>query len=530
MSDCLGMHFGSATAATERLQTTNRLSSPLTVVERDDGQWIVEEEIFANETPFEHGPFESEGAAEVFSNLHDASRAPAAFHLSISHPVLLADLWQWGFNAVFQYLASIDLLSDADERDAIWDAWQTSDAQGWESLRGALHKRGFDSIAYVNDVEDKGSISWVALRADQIAPAAGDEVTDAATPLPGTPPSSLGEDLWQRLQQEPIGETMQWLEDNHPDMITRLRRLTVIDDEYRLDKLWAIVPPEELRKLPEIDLTTSIWRGVPKGAKIRPGDWVSLSRSYAEAHGDRTTDHASVDSLGRVECSDIYWAGTDMNEFFYLPKAWRGDGRTEAEHLQSLSRDMVLSFADGELSALARHEPRLDAIRAQVEEGFDEEACGELHGPDHWHRVSYHAVAASRALGISPLVPHVFALVHDSQREHDGFDLEHGPRAAQFIRERRHDLFDFLDDEQIDHLTLACTEQSNGVTEGPAYVQACWDADRLDLGRVGVCPEPRYLCTDYARRPEIIREALRMSGAEPPIRQLHCRPPRMKWA
>jgi uncharacterized protein len=28
---------------------------------------------------------------------------------------------------------------------------------------------------------------------------------------------------------------------------------------------------------------------------------------------------------------------------------------------------------------------------------------------------------------------------------------------------------------------------------------ACWDADRLDLGRVGIQPKPELLCTDTAR-------------------------------
>jgi uncharacterized protein len=30
-------------------------------------------------------------------------------------------------------------------------------------------------------------------------------------------------------------------------------------------------------------------------------------------------------------------------------------------------------------------------------------------------------------------------------------------------------------------------------------LQACWDADRLDLGRVGVTPAAHRLCTDAAR-------------------------------
>ena len=30
-------------------------------------------------------------------------------------------------------------------------------------------------------------------------------------------------------------------------------------------------------------------------------------------------------------------------------------------------------------------------------------------------------------------------------------------------------------------------------------LQACWDADRLDLGRVGITPLPHLLCSDAAR-------------------------------
>jgi uncharacterized protein len=42
-------------------------------------------------------------------------------------------------------------------------------------------------------------------------------------------------------------------------------------------------------------------------------------------------------------------------------------------------------------------------------------------------------------------------------------------------------------------------------------VQTCWDADRLDLGRVGKHPHPRYLCTPAARDREVIEWAYRRS-------------------
>jgi uncharacterized protein len=37
------------------------------------------------------------------------------------------------------------------------------------------------------------------------------------------------------------------------------------------------------------------------------------------------------------------------------------------------------------------------------------------------------------------------------------------------------------------------------LTEGEPTLLACWDADRLDLGRVGTTPKPHRLCTDSAR-------------------------------
>ena len=46
-----------------------------------------------------------------------------------------------------------------------------------------------------------------------------------------------------------------------------------------------------------------------------------------------------------------------------------------------------------------------------------------------------------------------------------------------------------------------------GGREAHLTVQTCWDADRLDLGRVGNRPDPKRLCTDAARDPALLREA-----------------------
>jgi uncharacterized protein len=35
-------------------------------------------------------------------------------------------------------------------------------------------------------------------------------------------------------------------------------------------------------------------------------------------------------------------------------------------------------------------------------------------------------------------------------------------------------------------------------------MQTCWDADRLDLGRVVIVLDPRHLCTAAAKGPEVL--------------------------
>jgi uncharacterized protein len=61
-------------------------------------------------------------------------------------------------------------------------------------------------------------------------------------------------------------------------------------------------------------------------------------------------------------------------------------------------------------------------------------------------------------------------------------------------------------------LCHACKLHSDGFITADLTVQACWDADRLDLGRVGVKPDPRYLCTSYAKRGDVIDRAYERSS------------------
>src|SRR5271157_5370311 len=67
-------------------------------------------------------------------------------------------------------------------------------------------------------------------------------------------------------------------------------------------------------------------------------------------------------------------------------------------------------------------------------------------------------------------------------------------------------LFD-LPDPAFRLLHRACAGHTHERTHPNVTIQTCWDADRLDLGRVGITPHPSLLCTDAAKRPETIKWA-----------------------
>ena len=79
----------------------------------------------------------------------------------------------------------------------------------------------------------------------------------------------------------------------------------------------------------------------------------------------------------------------------------------------------------------------------------------------------------SKETGANIEVVELFALIHDCRRENENYDLE--------------------------ELVYACHWHSHGHTTGTPTVMTCWDSDRLDLGRVGKKPLPKYLCTDVAK-------------------------------
>lgn len=128
------------------------------------------------------------------------------------------------------------------------------------------------------------------------------------------------------------------------------------------------------------------------------------------------------------------------------------------------------------------------------------------HGVAHWARVLENGRFLAQQTGADVDVVSLFAILHDSKRIDDCGDPEHGPRAAEFARKIRGDLID-LSEPMFRNLCRACEDHTFELTHPDITIQTCWDADRLDLGRIGVTPHPSRLCTDFAKRPETIKWA-----------------------
>lgn len=117
-----------------------------------------------------------------------------------------------------------------------------------------------------------------------------------------------------------------------------------------------------------------------------------------------------------------------------------------------------------------------------------------IHGAPHWQRVAVCSYEIARRMPeVDPLFVFLFALFHDAMRENDAEDEGHGERGADLAAEL------IPDYPKLDQLLYAVREHTSGVTTDDPTVGACWDADRLNLWRIGIRPDPNLLCTEVAK-------------------------------
>ncbi len=134
------------------------------------------------------------------------------------------------------------------------------------------------------------------------------------------------------------------------------------------------------------------------------------------------------------------------------------------------------------------------------------------HGVGHWARVLENGLRLAEATDAKVEVVQLFAIFHDSRRISEGYDDDHGERGAELAAELRH-LFN-LPDADFELLYEACSKHTDGLIDANVTIQVCWDADRLDLGRVGIVPVPHKLCTPAAKNPKMLKWADGRAGFE----------------
>ena len=108
-----------------------------------------------------------------------------------------------------------------------------------------------------------------------------------------------------------------------------------------------------------------------------------------------------------------------------------------------------------------------------------------IHGVSHWSRVRRNGLQIAKENCADTRVIEYFAFLHDSRRHHDGHDGDHGQRAAEFADTLRGTHVN-LDNTSFSLLITACQGHTHEKFHDDVTIQTCWDADRLDLGRVGI--------------------------------------------
>ncbi|HAL72243.1 MAG TPA: hypothetical protein DCP71_10770 [Verrucomicrobiales bacterium] len=121
-----------------------------------------------------------------------------------------------------------------------------------------------------------------------------------------------------------------------------------------------------------------------------------------------------------------------------------------------------------------------------------------VHGPDHWRRVERNALILASRTGAKVEVVRLFAIFHDCRRLSDGWEPSHGRSGAEYAATLR-GIFFQLSDEDFALLQEACIWHTEGKHHPDPTIGTCWDADRLDLGRVGLIPHADYMSTRFGQ-------------------------------
>jgi len=120
-----------------------------------------------------------------------------------------------------------------------------------------------------------------------------------------------------------------------------------------------------------------------------------------------------------------------------------------------------------------------------------------LHGVSHLRRVAILSGRFAVAVGEDVESAVVVGFLHDCARKKDGNDLEHAHDSAVLARKLIERFFPHLD---VDRICDAIEGHAEGEVTTEPLAACLWDADRLELKRIGRTIDIDLLSTEVARR------------------------------
>ncbi len=156
----------------------------------------------------------------------------------------------------------------------------------------------------------------------------------------------------------------------------------------------------------------------------------------------------------------------------------------------------------------------LETVWSQVLKETSVNDCS-IHGPDHWARVERNGLYLAEKTGANQTIVQLFALFHDCRRINDAIDPGHGLRGAEYAAKIKDKLINISSDD-FDKLYYACEWHTDKNETDDITVAACWDADRLDIGRVGYIVDAQYMNSKPAK-------AIAESGDFNPLERIRLR-------
>ena len=122
-----------------------------------------------------------------------------------------------------------------------------------------------------------------------------------------------------------------------------------------------------------------------------------------------------------------------------------------------------------------------------------------IHGLAHWRKVEKTGLVISEHTNADETIIRLFALFHDSMRQNEDHDPGHGLRGAELVKQF-HKKYIPISNGRFELLYKACSKHADGLRSADPTIGTCWDADRLDLGRIGIIPSTEFMSTAAGRK------------------------------